>query len=226
MQNQLESSGGDIMEIQGKVAIVFGAGSETGRTIALALAAKGASIVAADSDTPGGMETVRIMQGSRQALSAGAGNATFFHCDANKIDSLKHLFNVADRVFGGIDIVCNQVNTESNIDEWLGKAFKETLANNSADANGALGGTQQALHYMKRRGAGIVINVLSEASDEQHPNDIAVQTFKESCTVPAETDKIRINLVIEAKTENAESTAATIVSLIENENSIGEVIRV
>ena len=38
------------MEIQGKVAIVFGAGSEIGRTIALALAAKGASIVAADID--------------------------------------------------------------------------------------------------------------------------------------------------------------------------------
>ena len=71
------------MEIQGKVAIVFGAGSEIGRTIALALAAKGASIVAADIDTPSGMETVQIMQGSRQALSAGAGSATFFHCDPN-----------------------------------------------------------------------------------------------------------------------------------------------
>ena len=214
------------MEIQGKVAIVFGAGSEIGRAIALALAAKGASIVAADSDTPSATETVRIMQGSRQALGAGAGTATFFYCDANKIDSLKHLFNVSDRVFGGIDIVCNQVDIESNINEWLEKAFKEILDSKSADVSGALGSTQQALRYMKRRDAGIVINVLSEASDEQHPNDIAVQTFKESCTVPAETDKVRINLVIEAKTENAESTAATIVSLIENENSIGEVIRV
>ena len=214
------------MEIQGKVAIVFGAGSEIGRAIALALAAKGASIVAADSDTPSATETVQIMQGSRQALGAGAGTATFFYCDANKIDSLKHLFNVSDRVFGGIDIVCNQVDIESNINEWLEKAFKEILDSKSADVSGALGSTQQALRYMKHRDAGIVINVLSEASDEQHPNDIAVQTFKESCTVPAETDKVRINLVIEAKTENAESTAATIVSLIENENSIGEVIRV
>ena len=214
------------MEIQGKVAIVFGAGSETGRAIALALTAKGASIVAADSDTPSATETVRIMQGSRQALGAGAGTATFFYCDANKIDSLKHLFNVSDRVFGGIDIVCNQVDTESNINEWLEKSFKEILDSKSADVSGALGSTQQALRYMKRRDAGVVINVLSEASDEQHPNDIAVQTFKESCTVPAETDKVRINLVIEAKTENTESTAATIVSLIENENSIGEVIRV
>ncbi len=217
------------MEIQGKVAIVFGAGSEIGRTIALALAAKGASIVAADIDTPSGMETVQIMQGSRQALSAGAGSATFFHCDPNKIDSLKHLFNVSDRVFGGIDIVCNQVdkiNIESNIDEWLEKAFKEIFGANSPDMNGALGSTQQALQYMKRRGAGTVINVLPEASIEQHPSNTAAQAFKDACNVPAETDKVRINLVTGAKTENAESTASTIVSLIENENSIGEVIRV
>ena len=217
------------MEIQGKVAIVFGAGSETGQKIALALAAKGASIVAADRDTPSGMETDQIMQGSLQALSAGGGSATFFHCDPNKIDSLKHLFNVSDRVFGGIDIVCNQVDEidiESNIDEWLGKEFKEIFDGNSPDVNGALGSTQQALHYMKRRGAGAVINVLAEASDEQHPSNIATQAFKEACSVPAETDKVRINLVTGTKTENAESTAATIVSLIENENSIGEVIRV
>tara|TARA_B110000263_G_C15289786_1_gene502641 strand:+ start:1262 stop:1909 length:648 start_codon:yes stop_codon:yes gene_type:complete len=212
------------MEIQGKVAIVFGAGTETGRAIALALAAKGASIVAADSDTPRATETIQIMQGSRQALSAGAGSGTFFHCDANKIDSLKHLFNVSDRVFGGIDIVCNQVDTESNIDEWLGKGFKEILDSKSADMNGALGSTQQALHYMKRRGAGIVVNVLSETSNKQNPNDKSIQAFKESCSTPAETDKIQISLVIEAETESAESTAATIVSLIENDNSAGEVI--
>ena len=66
---------------------------------------------------------------------------------------------------------------------------------------------------------------ISKTSNEQHPNDKAIQAFKESCNAPAETDKIQISLVIEAKTESAESTAATIVSLIENDNSAGEVIR-
>ena len=101
------------MEIQEKVAIVFGAESETGRAVALALAAKGVTIVTADSDTSRATKTIQIMQGSHQALSTGTGNGTFFHCDANKIDSLKHLFNVSDRVFGGIDSIYNQVDTES-----------------------------------------------------------------------------------------------------------------
>ncbi|SVC31656.1 uncharacterized protein METZ01_LOCUS284510, partial [marine metagenome] len=62
------------MEIQGKSALVTGAGSGIGRAISLALANAGASVVVADVDHVGGLETVRLIQ-------ENAGNAMFIGAD-------------------------------------------------------------------------------------------------------------------------------------------------
>ena len=64
------------MEIQGKSALVTGAGSGICRAISLALANAGASVVVADVDHVGGLETVRLIQEK-------AGNAMFIGADVS-----------------------------------------------------------------------------------------------------------------------------------------------
>lgn len=63
--------------VAGKVALVTGSGSGTGRASALKIAQEGAKVVVSDINVEGGDETVRMIR------EAG-GDATFVRCDVSK----------------------------------------------------------------------------------------------------------------------------------------------
>jgi NAD(P)-dependent dehydrogenase (short-subunit alcohol dehydrogenase family) len=62
--------------VDGKIAIITGAGSSIGRAAALAFAREGASVVVADVDAGGGEETVAMVGEA----------ATFVACDVTSAD--------------------------------------------------------------------------------------------------------------------------------------------
>src|SRR5262249_27394064 len=88
------------MEIAGKVAVVTGAASGSGRATAVALAREGASVVVADLDEAGGQETVGL-------IADEGGTAIFVRCDVSEARSIEALFARAVEEFGGLDIVHN-----------------------------------------------------------------------------------------------------------------------
>lgn len=80
------------MKIDGSVAVVTGAGSGIGRSIAAALAAAGASVVVGDIDADGVAETAAMIGGV--AVTA----------DASTSDGIAVLLDAARQAYGGLDI--------------------------------------------------------------------------------------------------------------------------
>jgi len=85
------------VKIEGSVAIVTGAGSGIGRSLATAFAAAGASVVAGDVDEPGVSTTV-------DAILAAGGSAVSVVADVSTTDGVGTLIDAARREFGPVDV--------------------------------------------------------------------------------------------------------------------------
>lgn len=85
------------MRFNGKTVVVTGAASGIGRATALAFAAEGASVYAADIDAAGLAQTV----------SASSGTVVTARCDVTCTEDIKALMDRASADTGGIDTVFN-----------------------------------------------------------------------------------------------------------------------
>lgn len=107
------------MKLEGKIALVTGAGGGIGRGIAVELAANGADVVVNyRSDQDEAEETARQVRAhGRQALVVGA--------DVGQPDQVDGLFAALDDAFGRIDILVNNAGHgggkrvhESTFEDW------------------------------------------------------------------------------------------------------------
>ena len=183
------------MEIEGKVAVVTGAGSGIGRATARMLAAEGASVVIADIDAVGGEETVGLIASER-------GTAMFVRCDVTDARSIEACFAAAAEAYGGIDIVHNNAGTVRGEPIWPAitpETLERVIAINLV---GPVLGTRLAIDHLRRRGGGAIVNTASLAA--QFPLDedpvysatkAGVAMFTRACTALAE-EGIRVNAVL------------------------------
>ncbi|MBI3034356.1 SDR family oxidoreductase [Candidatus Woesearchaeota archaeon] len=137
--------------LEGKVAIVTGAGSGIGRAAAIIFAREGAKVAVADYDEKNGRETASSISG-----------AIFIKADVSKNSDAKKL--VADTVkkFGKLDVLFNN----AGIVRW-GNAVdtKEEDWNRVIDVNlkGAFLCSKYAIPEMIKAGRGSIINTASIA---------------------------------------------------------------
>jgi 2-hydroxycyclohexanecarboxyl-CoA dehydrogenase len=88
------------MNMEGKVALVTGAGAGIGRAICRRFGALGASVLVTDVNEAGGAETVQMV------VSAG-GVASFFRCDVTSLEDAKAAVAAARNTFGQLDVLVN-----------------------------------------------------------------------------------------------------------------------
>ena len=105
-------------DLSGKTAIITGAASGIGRATALALAARGSSIVVADLLGPRAAEVAR-------EIEAKGGRAIATECDVTHDDAFEMLQASALERFGRVDIVMNNAGSLTRglpehvpLDEW------------------------------------------------------------------------------------------------------------
>jgi 3-oxoacyl-[acyl-carrier protein] reductase len=158
--------------LDGRVAIVTGAGRGIGREHALLLGREGAAVVVDDIGARAGADAdsvaaeIRAAGGSSVSTSA---SATWEGADA--------IVGAALDAFGRVDIVVNNATAGRNDDLW---AYAEQEWDLTMDVNlkGYYAVMRAAIPHMARQGGGAIVNT-SSASGLGHPSHAAYATAKE-----------------------------------------------
>jgi len=140
--------------LEGKVAIVTGAGRGLGRAIARRFAAEGAAIGAL-SLTPSGIdETVALIQ-------QDGGRAIGVRCDLGDTASIRPSIEKVVEAFGTVDILVNNghdVSVDSMTAPFETASVEQMMRQFTTGPIGSVVAMQACFPYLKRKG-GAVINV-------------------------------------------------------------------
>ena len=91
--------------VDGKSALVTGAGAGIGRATALRFAAEGANVIVSDINAEDGEETVRL-------IKAAGGDASFVRADVSSADDVDRLVRKVISTYGTLDCACNNAGIE------------------------------------------------------------------------------------------------------------------
>jgi 3-hydroxybutyrate dehydrogenase len=139
--------------LDGKAAIVTGAGSGIGRAIALALAAEGAGVCVADVNEGGGRETA-------DAIARDGAAAVFVRTDVSRSEDVRAMVESAAETLGGPDILVNNAGLQyvTPIVDYPEDRWNHLIG---VMLTGTFLCTKYALPHMIRRRWGRVINIAS-----------------------------------------------------------------
>ena len=153
------------MRLEGKVAVVSGAGSGMGAAIAKLFAAEGAAVVVADIFEEGGRATT-------SEITEAGGRVQFIATDVTSDEDWQAVIRAAERGYGQLDILVNNAGLSST-------AFEDPLdiegwdAIMGVNATGVYLGTCAAIPAFRRAGGGAIVNMSSilgfVGADGGHP---------------------------------------------------------
>lgn len=139
------------MRLQGKVAVVTGAGNGMGRSTAILFAREGAAVVIGDVDTAGGSSAVA-------EIEAAGGRAVFQRCDVSREADVAALVDLAEQRYGKLDTIFNNAGIEQPVTpstEVTEELFDRVIGIN---LKGTFFGCKHAIPALLRNGGGTIVN--------------------------------------------------------------------
>jgi len=194
----------DAKPLEGKVAIVTGAGKNIGRAIAETLSEAGAAIVV------NGRGDRAIVEETAKELRAAGGKAMPFLADVSKPDAVAAMVEAAVKEFGGIDIAVNNAGLrrqtpflQMNLEEWheilsvaLDGAFilaKATVPEMIKRGGGTIVGLSGVSHHAGSRGR-VHVNASKaglEGLIRGFAMELAPHNITANCIAPGSIDTVR-----------------------------------
>jgi NAD(P)-dependent dehydrogenase (short-subunit alcohol dehydrogenase family) len=182
-------------KLDGKVAIVTGAGSGVGRATALALARAGMTVVLVGRGEPALAETARLVAGL-------GGRAVVEPADVADETAMAAVVGRAIDTQGGVDVLVAAagVGLYGPVEEYALADWEATLATN---LTGVFLCSRAVLKPMRERGGGAIIAIVSGAGKQGYPrlaayaaSKFGVMGFMQSLAAEVGDDGIKVSTIL------------------------------
>jgi NAD(P)-dependent dehydrogenase (short-subunit alcohol dehydrogenase family) len=141
--------------LDGKVALITGAGSGIGRESATLFAGEGAAVLAVDLDEKTAGETVAMIE------KAG-GKAAPFRADVTRAADCQAMVGAAEKTFGKLDVLFNNAGIMHSADDDAITTTEDVWdLTMEINAKGVFLGCKYGIPALQRAGGGSVINTAS-----------------------------------------------------------------
>lgn len=143
------------MRLDGKVALITGAGSGIGRESALLFASEGAAVIAVDISRDAATKTTAEIEGA-------GGRATAFTADVSVDDDCREMVAAAEATYGRLDVLFNNAGI-SHAEDADAETTTEDVWDLTFDVNvkGVFLGCKHGIPALRRAGGGSIINTAS-----------------------------------------------------------------
>lgn len=138
--------------LEGKVAVITGAGRGIGKAIAIEYGINGAKVCCLS-------RSQEEINDTADFINKNSGNAIALSCDVSNYNKLDEVFQRINEIYGGVDIVVINAGIDyksksvedSNIEEW--KAIMDV------NLTGAYYTAKVSIPYIKKQGGGKIITI-------------------------------------------------------------------
>jgi NAD(P)-dependent dehydrogenase (short-subunit alcohol dehydrogenase family) len=142
------------MRLEGKVAVITGAGSGIGRETALLFVAEGARVVLVDVNDQGGEETRRLI-GARDG-------AIYVHADVSRSADCERMVRAAEESFGHLHVVFNNAGIlDARDDDAVNTPEDVWDLTMAVNLKSVFLGCKFGIPALRRAGGGSIINTAS-----------------------------------------------------------------
>jgi NAD(P)-dependent dehydrogenase (short-subunit alcohol dehydrogenase family) len=141
------------MRLNGKIAIITGAGSGMGRATAKRFAAEGAKVICAD------------ISGGQDAVAEEIGAAAVpVHADVANEDDVRKMIATAENKFGRLDILVNNAGFGGGMAPLHEQTLERWDRVHSVNLKGVFLGMKYGIISMLKTGGGAIVNISSASS--------------------------------------------------------------
>ncbi len=183
------------MRLQGKIALVTGAGSGFGEGIATRFALEGARVMVNDVARDAGERVAA-------AIRKAGGEAHFAYGDVSSGPDVQGLLQAAKTHFGGLDIVVNNAGVSHRNQPLLEVSEADFDRVYAINVKSLFWMSQHMVPHFRERGGGVFINIASTAGVRPRPGLVwyngskgAMITISKAMAVELAPDRIRVNVI-------------------------------
>jgi NAD(P)-dependent dehydrogenase (short-subunit alcohol dehydrogenase family) len=215
-------------ELNGKVALITGAGAGIGRATARTFAEAGAAVGLCDVDDATGTAVAR-------EITQAGGRALFVRTDVADVEAVRRFVGRVAETFGRVDVLVNNAGVSSPRASVQDLAETEWHRVLGVNLHGHFYTAKYAVPHLLRAGGGAIVNTASVLAEATLPGGVAYSTskaaligFTKALAHDLGPSRIRVNCLLPGSTDTPmmwEGVSSEVRAAVEAEVSVNQPLR-